>query len=731
MARLPTPGQDDGTWGDILNSFLKTEHNPDGTQKPLAQSTIIDLENDLAAKADSADLAGMLTAANNLSDVEDPAEALTNLGAEPAIPSGTFVPSAGEATKTGDLTLTDGVIIKSDAVFDVRAYPGYDPIAVDNSAAIQAAIDAANAAVGGWGHMAIADVLLPPGRDTGATGLTLPGNVHLTGRGSRLTATAAGPVLTVNGNHNRVSQIQFQGGGGAVGANGIVISSGARWNVIDFCRFDGMSGRAILFDTGSISNEAKSIFAQNCVLTTAGLAAHTGVVDMKGTDNWFHHSEITASRSSLSSASAYADALVITGANSFVEDVQAEISDLGVYLDASDLHMMNVRADLNRGHGFHIAGGSGTIVGCEALNNGQDADDTYDGFHSAAGNFVISNCMAVSNTANRHKFGLNDQQNSFSNANRVWGFTSIGQAGVAIFTPAFAGARIAVMSGPPFPVTVAATTFNCQQPGEPTSFFAMKNTTPVTFTNFTGGIGGHRISILGDGFTTIPHGTSFFNAGNASLLLATNTITSYVWNNGVWYQDGATRGISATQLAPGAASQNAQAGMPNVSGRYFSFPVANTSSQALFNGTIWAMRFEVAAALTLTRIGIEITAAATSSTVRLGIYNSDGNVPTTVLLDTGVSGASIDPATTTGFLEYTISQALAPGVYFLAVVSQGGAPSVRAGSTLSSYAAGHVTALTMSQNVMGALTMSGVAGALPAFVVGSISVICPRVLVKV
>ena len=31
MARLPTPGSDDGTWGDILNDFLSQSHNPDGT----------------------------------------------------------------------------------------------------------------------------------------------------------------------------------------------------------------------------------------------------------------------------------------------------------------------------------------------------------------------------------------------------------------------------------------------------------------------------------------------------------------------------------------------------------------------------------------------------------------------------------------------------------------------------------------------------------------------------
>lgn len=33
MARLPNPGSDNGTWGNILNDFLRVEHNPDGTLK--------------------------------------------------------------------------------------------------------------------------------------------------------------------------------------------------------------------------------------------------------------------------------------------------------------------------------------------------------------------------------------------------------------------------------------------------------------------------------------------------------------------------------------------------------------------------------------------------------------------------------------------------------------------------------------------------------------------------
>ncbi|HYH74379.1 MAG TPA: hypothetical protein VD735_00300 [Candidatus Saccharimonadales bacterium] len=31
MARLPVPGSDENEWGDVLNEYLKKEHNTDGT----------------------------------------------------------------------------------------------------------------------------------------------------------------------------------------------------------------------------------------------------------------------------------------------------------------------------------------------------------------------------------------------------------------------------------------------------------------------------------------------------------------------------------------------------------------------------------------------------------------------------------------------------------------------------------------------------------------------------
>src|SRR3989344_7784494 len=39
MARLPVPGSDDGTWGDILNEFLEVGHNSDGSVKNVVKTS--------------------------------------------------------------------------------------------------------------------------------------------------------------------------------------------------------------------------------------------------------------------------------------------------------------------------------------------------------------------------------------------------------------------------------------------------------------------------------------------------------------------------------------------------------------------------------------------------------------------------------------------------------------------------------------------------------------------
>ena len=84
MARLPQPGQDNGAWGDILNDFLTTAHEADGTLKDIPQSKITNLTADLAAKADTA------TVTSGLASKADDAATTNTLASKAPLASPTF-----------------------------------------------------------------------------------------------------------------------------------------------------------------------------------------------------------------------------------------------------------------------------------------------------------------------------------------------------------------------------------------------------------------------------------------------------------------------------------------------------------------------------------------------------------------------------------------------------------------------------------------------------------------
>lgn len=139
MARLPQTGQDAGTWGNILNDFLLQAHDPDGSLKDglltadavglgevdntsdatknsatatLTNKTISGASNTLTNIPQSAvtnlttDLAGKLTAANNLSDLASTATARTNLGLGTAATMTTAQIAADSALTNAFLTNT-------------------------------------------------------------------------------------------------------------------------------------------------------------------------------------------------------------------------------------------------------------------------------------------------------------------------------------------------------------------------------------------------------------------------------------------------------------------------------------------------------------------------------------------------------------------------------------------------------------------------------------------------
>ena len=118
MARLPQPGQDDGVWGDILNTYLLTTHNSDGSLKDdiiteaqlapavqtklnepptVADNTITEdklapaLETKINQKADTADLAAVATSGDytDLANVPVIGANVIVLGPADPVPGGT------------------------------------------------------------------------------------------------------------------------------------------------------------------------------------------------------------------------------------------------------------------------------------------------------------------------------------------------------------------------------------------------------------------------------------------------------------------------------------------------------------------------------------------------------------------------------------------------------------------------------------------------------------------
>ncbi len=173
MSRLPTPGSDDGTWGNILNDFLSVAHNSDGTVKTselgsgsATNSVFLRGDGSWATPPSSSDATtstkGVIQLAGDLGGTAAvPTITGTHLTAALPINQGgtgsisqNFVDLTSSQTKTG--TLTAPLLDKGGQVYDVKAYGAAGDGATDDTAAVQAAINACQGSGSGI-------VYLPPG----------------------------------------------------------------------------------------------------------------------------------------------------------------------------------------------------------------------------------------------------------------------------------------------------------------------------------------------------------------------------------------------------------------------------------------------------------------------------------------------------------------------------------------------------------------------------------------
>lgn len=281
--RLPTPGGDEGNWGSILNDFLQVSLSSTGQ---LNSNTV----------GTNQVVSGSLTKVKLASDVQTSLTAADN-----AIPSSQKGASNGVASLTGT-TLTPSQIpatvvtnteIGITSVTD-SAYGATGNGTSDDSAAIQAAIDAANTAGGGI-------VYFPPGTYRVGTRIELKSGVSLVGAGRQYTklrgmsGLATSVIVGLSG--TAASDLEIRGltidadySGAALNINGIQVTNGNRI-LIDDCTVTNVAKTGIVFTT---STDCRVI---NSRINGTGLAQASvgfGVLLSGGTGSKVHDNYFTA-----------------------------------------------------------------------------------------------------------------------------------------------------------------------------------------------------------------------------------------------------------------------------------------------------------------------------------------------------------------------------------------------------------------------------------------------------
>lgn len=385
MARLPTPGSDSGTWGNILNDFLSQSHRGDGTLKPDSVGSD-QLQDDAVTAASIAP--GSITKSDiglgnvdNTSDANKPVSTATQtaLSAKLAVASNLSDLANASTARTslglGSAATMTPTTLAADAAF-TNGYVHYLVANFDGSVETTTFQTALNAAAGGA-------LIIPRGKTIKTAQVTIPSNTTLIGEGP-------GSVIDLVDDGTSASQTLFLDNVTNITISNLTIKS------------SNATGRTGVYGLVRVR------IADGLIISRVrfGKSPSTAIWTSRATNFWFDEIDIQdtyADGIHISRGSKHGFVTRITGKNTgddFVAVTAYTNDGATAYDNCQDITIRGIKAQsIGTGRGIAISGGTDIIVEDITMDGvdqaavfiGRVAGQTYDASNITVDNIVGRN----------------------------------------------------------------------------------------------------------------------------------------------------------------------------------------------------------------------------------------------------------------------------------------------------------------------------------------------------
>ena len=339
-----------------------------------------------------------------------------------------------------------------------------------------------------------------------------------------------GGAIITGASNSSIINIDLNGLGTNTPLVGIYIPKKADRVFIKNCNINGISDEGII--TEGIACVIEDVLALNCLMNRQR-QHRTGVIKMLGTDSFMNRVEANCSIKELTSEELLLAAIYIGGANHFITNCVGELSEIGVYIDASGgwHRLTNVRADLNFGYGFY--GGFAQFTGCTAFNNSNGSDGIYSGFYCTAPGLYVGCLSQTMYKHSRHSYSFEAAKLTSQSKNEQLifkGCTGFGSKNGLFFQHNNDSSISFELSNTSINGTGANPSLNGNQ------VYIATDLLPTMITNFSHGVQGQDLYIKGKGNVTIQHNSFIKNKLMGNLTLGEDRIYHYKLLDGIWYE---------------------------------------------------------------------------------------------------------------------------------------------------------------------------------------------------